>query len=98
MQKNAVFQRIQQELKASRVVLFMKGTPADPKCGFSADASKRLKDAGIAYKSVNVLEDPSLFDGIRQFTNYTHFPQMFVDGRFVGSNENINRLMMQHKL
>ncbi len=91
MAKNETFQRIQREVNGHRVVLFMKGTPAHPRCGFSAEASEKLKQAGIEYKSVDVCSDPDLFDGIRQFTNYTHFPQMFVDGRFIGSSENILR-------
>ena len=92
---NDVFQRIQKEVKNNHVVLFMKGTPARPRCGFSADASERLKKAGIEYKSIDVLSDPALYDGIRQYTNYMHFPQMFVDGRFIGSNDNINKYMSQ---
>jgi len=98
MTKNEALIRIQRELKENHVVLFMKGTPSCPKCGFSADASKRLKEAGIQYKSVDVLSDPELFDGIRQYTNYTHFPQMFIDGQFIGSNENINKYTTKNKL
>ena len=98
MAKNEVIQRIQNEINGNHIVLFMKGTPSHPKCGFSADASKRLNDAGIAYKSVDVLSDPALYDGIRQYTNYTHFPQMFIDGRFIGSTENINKYMIKKKL
>ena len=97
MTKNEALIRIQRELKENHVVLFMKGTPSRPKCGFSADASKRLKEAGIQYKSVDVLSDPELFDGIRQYTNYTHFPQMFIDGQFIGSNENINKYTTKNK-
>ena len=92
MTKNETFQRIQRELKNNHGVLFMKGTPSHPRCGFSAEASKKLREAGVEYKSVDVLSDPALFDGIRQYTNYTHFPQMFVDGRFIGSSDNIYTL------
>ncbi|MGN1079222.1 MAG: glutaredoxin family protein [Alphaproteobacteria bacterium] len=92
MTKSETFQRIQRELKNNHVVLFMKGTPSHPRCGFSAEASKKLQEAGVEYKSIDVLSDPALFDGIRQYTNYTHFPQMFVDGRFIGSSDNIYML------
>ncbi|MGN0903803.1 MAG: glutaredoxin domain-containing protein [Alphaproteobacteria bacterium] len=98
MAENAAFKRIRQELKDNHVVLFMKGTPAHPSCGFSAEAVSRLKESGIACKCVNVLEDPVLFDGIRQYTNYTHFPQMFVDGRFVGSSDSIRRMASKKHL
>lgn len=98
MAKNDTFQLIRNEVKNNHVVLFMKGTPSQPRCGFSADAIKRLKDAGINYKSIDVLSDPVLYDGIRQYTNYMHFPQMFVDGRFIGSSENINKFALAKKL
>lgn len=98
MTKNETFLRIQRELKNNRVVLFMKGTPAHPRCGFSAEASKKLKEAGVEYKSVDVFSDPALFDGIRQYTNYTHFPQMFVDGRFIGGSDNIYTLCSKKSL
>lgn len=98
MTKNDTFQLIQNEVKNNHVVLFMKGTPSQPRCGFSADASKKLKDAGIPYKSIDVLSDPTLYDGIRQYTNYMHFPQMFVDGRFIGSSDNINQYALKKKI
>ena len=98
MTKTAQFQHIQNELKKNHIVLFMKGTPAAPKCGFSARASERLNEAGIKYKSVDVLSDPALYDSIRQYTNYTHFPQMFVDGRFIGSTENIDKYLAHNSL
>ena len=98
MTKNEALARIQDVLKSNHVVLFMKGTPTNPKCCFSADASKRLNNAGIEYKSVDVSADTMLFDSLRQYTNYTHFPQMFVDGRFIGSNENINKYITKNKV
>ena len=98
MTKDEAFLRIQKELRNNHVVLFMKGTPVHPKCGFSADASKRLQKAGIDCKCIDVLSDHSLYDGIQQYTNYTHFPQMFVNGRFIGSNDNINKYIVQKKL
>ena len=93
MTENPVFNRIRQEVKASHLVVFMKGTPAKPRCGFSKEAAEKLAKAGIAYKSVDVLADRALFDGLRQYTNYTHFPQVFVDGRFVGSTEDLKALV-----
>ena len=88
MTENPVFNRIRQEVKASHLVVFMKGTPAKPRCGFSKAAAEKLAKAGVAYKSVR-----ALFDGLRQYTNYTHFPQVFVDGRFVGSTEDLKALV-----
>lgn len=93
MTENPMVNRIRQEVKANHLVVFMKGTPAKPRCGFSKAAAEKLAKAGIAYKSIDVLSDPALFDGLRQYTNYTHFPQVFVDGRFVGSTENLKALV-----
>ncbi|CCZ22547.1 glutaredoxin [Acetobacter sp. CAG:977] len=98
MTENQAFQRIRQELKDNRVVVFMKGTPAKPRCAFSADAAQCLKAGGISYKSVDVYSDPQLFDGIRQYTHYMHFPQMFVDGRFVGGSDSVHKLAMKKQL
>ena len=98
MTENQAFQRIRQELKDNHVVLFMKGTPARPRCGFSADAAQCLKAGGVAYKSVDVSADPQLFDGIRRYTRYTHFPQLFVDGRFVGGSDSVHKLAMKKQL
>lgn len=97
MTENKALQQIRQELESHRVVLFMKGTPARPRCGFSAEAAQCLQSGGIEFKSVNVLDDPQMFDGIRKYTNYTHFPQMFVDGRFVGSSESIRKFALKPK-
>ena len=67
MTKNETFQRIQRELKDHHVVLFMKGTPSHPRCGFSAEASKKLQEAGVVYKSVvcgNVGKKKALYEKI----------------------------------
>ena len=98
MKKSEAFLHIQTEIKNNRIVLFMKGTPAHPKCSFSADASNRLKEAGIAYKNVDVSSDPALYDELRQYTNYPRFPQMFVDGRFIGGTDDINKFTAAKKL
>ena len=72
--------------------------PEQIRCGFSADAAQCLKAGGVAYKSVDVSADPQLFDGIRRFTHYTHFPQLFVDGRFVGGSDSVHKLAMKKQL
>ena len=81
--------RIRQELKDNHLVVFMTGTPAQPRCAFSAAAAEKLKNAGVSYKSVDILSDPSLRDGLRQYTNCMHFPQIFMDGRFVGTTDQL---------
>lgn len=66
------------------VVLFMKGTKQFPQCGFSATAAKILEHLGVAYKDVNVLEEPGVRDGIKAFSNWPTIPQLYVKGEFVG--------------
>ncbi|MTJ80127.1 MAG: Grx4 family monothiol glutaredoxin [Telmatospirillum sp.] len=84
MSDNPVFDRIQKDLEENPVVLYMKGTPMFPQCGFSAAVVQILSDIGVKFKGIDVLVDPSLRDGIKQFTNWPTIPQLYVQGEFVG--------------
>ena len=84
MTENALFDRIRQEIDDNPVVLYMKGTPAFPQCGFSAAVVQALNNLGIAYKGVDVLVDPPLREGIKQFSDWPTIPQLYVKGEFVG--------------
>ncbi len=84
MSGNPVFDRIQQDISENPVVLYMKGTPMFPQCGFSAAVVKILSDSGVKFKGIDVLVDPSLRDGIKEFTNWPTIPQLYVKGEFVG--------------
>ena len=84
MTDNTVFQRIQQEVDDNLVVLFMKGTPMFPQCGFSAAVVQVLSALGVKFKGIDVLTDPSLREGIKQFANWPTIPQLYVKGEFVG--------------
>lgn len=77
---NPVFERIQADITENPVVLYMKGTPMFPQCGFSARVVQILMHMGVKFKGVNVLEDPSLREGIKQFTNWPTIPQLYVKG------------------
>ena len=79
-----IFQRIQQQIGDNRVVLYMKGTPSLPQCGFSQLTSEILKRIGVEFQSYDVLQDPALREGIKQFSNWPTIPQLYVDGEFVG--------------
>ncbi|MBY0329980.1 MAG: Grx4 family monothiol glutaredoxin [Acetobacteraceae bacterium] len=81
---NPVFQRIESEIRENPVVLYMKGTPVFPQCGFSARVVQILSHVGVPFKGVNVLEDGELRDGIKEFTNWPTIPQLYVKGEFVG--------------
>ena len=84
MTDNPVFERIKQDISANDVVLFMKGTPVFPQCGFSAAVVQALSHLGVKFKGINVLEDPGLRDGIKQFSSWPTIPQLYVKGEFVG--------------
>ena len=82
-----VQQRIDQLVKNNRVVLFMKGTKNFPQCGFSQRAVAILKECGAEFKDVNVLSDPAIRQGIKDFSNWPTIPQIYIDGKFVGGSD-----------
>ncbi|MEI8256336.1 MAG: Grx4 family monothiol glutaredoxin [Deltaproteobacteria bacterium] len=79
-----VKRQIQQLVDANRVVLFMKGTKNFPQCGFSHQVVQILKEVGADFETVNVLADPVVRQGIKDFANWPTIPQLYVDGKFVG--------------
>jgi monothiol glutaredoxin len=79
-----VHQRIAAEIEANPVVLFMKGTPMFPQCGFSARVVQVLSHLGVPFKGVNVLEDMAIREGIKSFSNWPTIPQLYVKGEFIG--------------
>lgn len=86
---------IRQQVTGHPVVLYMKGTPQFPQCGFSAHAAQLLKACGVTdFFSVNVLEDPEIREGVKTFANWPTIPQLYVGGQFVGGAD-IMREMYQ---
>ncbi len=79
-----VSERIGNEIRSGDVVLFMKGTPVFPQCGFSAAAVQALTLSGVRFKTVDVLQDPDIRDGIKAFSDWPTIPQLYVKGEFVG--------------
>ncbi len=84
MSENPVFDSIRRDVSDNDVVLYMKGTPVFPQCGFSAAVVQILGHMGVQFKGVNVLEDPSLREGIKQYSNWPTIPQLYVKGEFIG--------------
>ncbi|HEX2548998.1 MAG TPA: Grx4 family monothiol glutaredoxin [Gammaproteobacteria bacterium] len=81
----SVLEKIQSEIEKNKVILFMKGTPQFPQCGFSAKAIKLLQSSGIQeFATVNVLNDPEIRQGIKDFSNWPTIPQLYVKGEFIG--------------
>ncbi|WP_028465333.1 MULTISPECIES: Grx4 family monothiol glutaredoxin [Nisaea] len=85
-------QRIQDEIGGTDVVLFMKGTPVFPQCGFSAAVVGVLSHIGVKFKGINVLEDPAVREGIKEFSNWPTIPQLYVKNEFVGGCDIIREM------
>jgi len=77
-------ERIQDQLQGSTVILYMKGSPDFPQCGFSAQTVAALKACGAEFTHVNILEDPELREGLKAHSNWPTFPQLYVSGELVG--------------
>lgn len=86
--------RIDAEVKSGDVVLFMKGTPQFPMCGFSGQVVQILNYVGVPFRGVNVLEDQEIREGIKAYSNWPTIPQLYVKGEFVGGCD-ITREMFQ---
>ncbi len=95
---NPVFERIEGELGANPVVLFMKGTPVFPQCGFSARVVQILSHVGVPFKGINVLEDGEIREGIKAYANWPTIPQLYVKGEFVGGCDIIMEMFQAGEL
>ncbi len=84
MSDNPVHDAIKSAIDANDVILFMKGTPVIPQCGFSATVVRVLDHLGVPYASVNVLDDAEIREGIKSYSNWPTIPQLYVKGEFVG--------------
>jgi len=91
-------QAIDSEVKSNDVVLFMKGTPQFPQCGFSGQVIQILDYLGVAYKGINVLENDELRHGIKAYTNWPTIPQLYVKGEFVGGCDIIREMFQSGEL
>ena len=80
-------QKIDKILNENQVVLFMKGTPSFPQCGFSARATAILQDIGVDFHSVNVLEDQEIREGIKTYGNWPTIPQLYVKKQLIGGSD-----------
>ena len=90
--------RIADDVKSNDVLLYMKGTPAFPQCGFSAVTVQILSHVGVKFKAVNVLEDPEVRDGIKAFSNWPTIPQLYVKGEFVGGCDIVREMAASGEL
>ena len=94
----SIEQFIDNELKGTDVVLFMKGTPQFPMCGFSGQVVQILDYLGVPYKGLNVLENDDLRDGIKSYSNWPTIPQLYVKGEFVGGCDIVREMFQAGEL
>jgi monothiol glutaredoxin len=83
-QQSDVVARIKAEITSSPVVLFMKGTPDFPQCGFSAQTVSALRALGARFKHVNIFEEPEMREALKRYSNWPTYPQLYVKGELVG--------------
>ncbi len=92
MSDNSVFEHLQNEVDNNDVLLFMKGTPMAPQCGFSAAVVQALTMIGVKFKGVNVLDDMETRESVKQFSNWPTIPQLYIKGEFVGGCDIIREM------
>jgi monothiol glutaredoxin len=94
----AIAQFIDSEVKGNDVVLFMKGTPQSPMCGFSGQVVQILDHIGVSYKGLNVLDSEELRNGIKSYSNWPTIPQLYVKGEFVGGCDIVREMFQAGEL
>jgi monothiol glutaredoxin len=95
---DTVFERIQNEINANPVMLYMKGNAMFPQCGFSARVVQILSHMQVPFQTTNVLEDPELREGIKVFSNWPTIPQLYVKGELVGGCDIITEMFQSGEL
>jgi monothiol glutaredoxin len=95
---NATAERIKDIVASSDVVLFMKGVPAAPQCGFSASVVQILSGLKVPFKGVDVLSDPQVREGIKAFSNWPTIPQLYVKGEFLGGADIVREMFQAGEL
>lgn len=84
---SSVRERIEKDVKGNKIMLYMKGSPEAPQCGFSARAVAILKQHGVPFKTFNVLEDEEVRQGIKEYSDWPTIPQLYINGEFVGGSD-----------
>lgn len=98
MSDTPAFERIKAEITENPVMLYMKGTAMFPQCGFSARVVQILSHLNVPFRTANVLEDPELREGIKQFSNWPTIPQLYVKGEFVGGCDIVTEMFQSGEL
>lgn len=93
-----IYDQIKNQIENNKIILFMKGTPDFPQCGFSGKVVHILNQCGVDFVGVNVLEDPELRQGIKDFSNWPTIPQLYVNGQFIGGCDIVVELYQSGEL
>ena len=93
-----VQKRIDDEVKGNPAVLFMKGTPVFPQCGFSSAVVQILSHLGVKFKAIDVLKDPEIRSGIKDYSEWPTIPQLYVKGEFVGGADIVREMFESEEL
>ncbi len=94
----ALAARIKGLLEAQRIVLFMKGNKMFPQCGFSAQVVGILKQSGVDFETHNILQDPDLRQGLKEYSNWPTFPQLYVNGQLIGGCDIVTEMHQNGEL
>jgi monothiol glutaredoxin len=98
MSDHPALDQIRKDIADNDVVMFMKGSPSMPQCGFSATVVQVLNHLGVAYKGVNVLESAELRQGIKEFSSWPTIPQLYVKGEFIGGCDIVREMFQSGEL
>lgn len=91
-------ERIKEAVETNPIIIFMKGTPQLPQCGFSSRAARALQQCGVEFAHVNILEERDIYENLPKFSNWPTFPQLFVNGQLVGGCDITLELMQKGEL
>ena len=95
---NDILATIDEQVKKNKILLYMKGSPSFPMCGFSAATVQVLDSYNVPYESVNVLEDPAIRDGVKRYSNWPTVPQLYINGEFVGGCDIVREMHAKGEL
>ena len=90
--ENALFDRIRQDISSNDIVLYMKGAPIFPQDGYSAVLAEVLHSLGVPFFSVDVLEEPDLYEALKEFANWPRIPQLYIKGTFIGGSDAVKEM------
>ena len=93
-----VLDRIKEQVESNSIVIYMKGTPQMPQCGYSSRASQALQNCGVEFAYVNVIADPEIFENLPRYADWPTFPQIYVNGELIGGHDILMEMYQKGEL